>query len=189
MPPPLDTTNPCFILTISGSQFLDFGSMKSTTSHAVYVDPTYKMQYYGTILDLDNFPGHVFIYNNIFTNNVLKYSSCDIAQNEMQDASTFAGTDNYNVFGSKTHLQIRSLISINVHTHKIEILGNTFTSNSGTKGIIFIQPSARTIHPVVIAGNTFTKNVGYIDSNVIFVRAKGSTAQDVYSLVPNIDAR
>ena len=38
---------------------------------------------------------------------------------------------------------------------------------------------------MVIAGNTFTKNAGYIDSHVIFIRARGNTAQDVYSLVPS----
>ena len=60
------------------------------------------------------------------------------------------------------------------HAHKLEILQNTFNSNSGTKGIIFLQLPARKVFPVVIGGNSFTKNAGYIDANVIFIRNFGT---------------
>ena len=73
MPPPADTTFPCFILTIQESTFEDFGLMKTTATSATFVDSAYKMQYYGSILDVDNFPGHIFIYGSTFTNNILKY--------------------------------------------------------------------------------------------------------------------
>lgn len=56
----------------------------------------------------------------------------------------------------------------------MEIIGNTFEANSGTKGIIYLDMKPRSYYPVYIAGNTFTKNAGYIDSNVIFIRARGS---------------
>lgn len=39
--------------------------------------------------------------------------------------------------------------------------------------------------PVVIAGNTFSRNAGYLDANVIFIRARGESAQNVYSTIPS----
>lgn len=71
------------------------------------------------------------------------------------------------------------MISIVKHGYNLEILGNTFTSNSGTKGIIYLDTYSRDYYPVVIGGNTFTKNAGYIDSNVIFIRARGKSGIDV----------
>jgi len=49
-------------------------------------------------------------------------------------------------------LQIRSVISVVNHrgAYKIEIVKNTFTKNSGTKGIIYLDTLARTA-PVIIA--------------------------------------
>ena len=104
---------------------------------------------------------------------MLKYSSCDLT-NDMISA-TFSGTDHYAIYGSKTDLQIRSLISVIKHWHKLEIIENNFEGNSGTKGIIQLDMYPRTQYPVYIAGNTFTKNAGYIDSNVIFIRARGGS--------------
>ena len=36
--------------------------MKPKTSSAVWVDNAYGMKYYGTVIDLKNFLGHVYIY-------------------------------------------------------------------------------------------------------------------------------
>ena len=60
------------------------------------------MQYYGTILDLENFFGPIKLHSNTFTNNALTYDSCDLAAN--MDTVTFAGVDNYPPYGDKTHL-------------------------------------------------------------------------------------
>lgn len=148
--------------------------MKSSLSTTRFVDPSYNMQYYGTILDLDSFPGHVLLYGNTFTSNVLQYSSCNLATT--MDSSTNSGTDNYSIYGTKSVMQIRSLISVVDHWLKFEMLGNTFTGNSGTKGIVYLDMKPRTYFPVVIGGNTFTKNAGYIDANVIMIRARGASA-------------
>lgn len=67
-------------------------------------------------------------------------------------------------------------------------MGNTFTGNSGTKGIIFLDTYPRTYYPVVIGSNTFTQNAGYLDSNVIFIRARGDVAQTVTTTIPNSNA-
>jgi hypothetical protein len=77
------------------------------------------------------------------------------------------------------------------HGYKIEILGNTFTSNSGTKGIIFIDSYDRNPnynYVVVIGTNTFTQNAGYIDSNVIYIRARGDSGKVITTLVPSSTA-
>ena len=161
--------------------------MKTTLSNAQFVDPTYNLKYYGSIINLDNFFGPIKIYNNTFTSNVLKYSSCEVAT--AMDTATYAGTDKYAVYGStKSVLQIRSLISVVTHYHRFEMVENVFTGNSGTKGIIMLDFHARSNFPVYIVGNSFNQNAGYIDSNVIFIRARGKDTQVVGSLVPTNDA-
>jgi hypothetical protein len=77
------------------------------------------------------------------------------------------------------------LISIVGHQHKIEIVKNTFTGNSGTKGIIYLDTYDRgTTLPLVIAFNTFTRNAGYLDASAIYVRARGRSGQSIYSSNP-----
>lgn len=73
------------------------------------------------------------------------------------------------------------MISIVKHGYKLEILGNSFTGNSGTKGIIYLDTYTREYYPVVIGSNTFTQNAGYIDSNAIFIRARGRNGVSVQS--------
>ena len=57
---------PCYSLNIKGSTFEYFGKLKAKTSAAVWVDPSYGMKYYGTVIDLKNFLGHVYIYSSTF---------------------------------------------------------------------------------------------------------------------------
>jgi len=47
--------------------------------------------------------------------------------------------DKYLGFGTKSKYQIKSLISIVNQQRPVNFLGNTFSSNSGTKGIIYID--------------------------------------------------
>ena len=98
--------------------------MKTQTSEAYKVDPSYKMKYYGTILDLESFFGPVFIHTSTIQNNFLRYTSCDVAAK--MSSNTFSGTDNYSLYGTKTDLQIRPLISIIKHKHKFQLIENTF---------------------------------------------------------------
>jgi len=86
---------------------------------------------------------------------------------------------------------MRSLISItNYDDYALDIIGNNFTSNSGTKGIIYLDllnkvPSAATGGRVLIASNNFTLNAGFFDSNVIFIRARGPTTGSIYTIIPS----
>ena len=38
-----------------------------------------KLQYYGSVLDLDGFLGPISVTGSFFYNNVLQYSNCDAA--------------------------------------------------------------------------------------------------------------
>lgn len=75
------SATPCFSIQIDNSQFLNFGYLKTASLHAVWVDPTKNMQFYGSILDLDAFNGNIAIRSNLFSKNVLKYDNCDLAFN------------------------------------------------------------------------------------------------------------
>ena len=79
------------------------GFMKTVATSATFVDSNYKLQYYGTILDLESFAGHIFLYGNTFINNVLQYSSCDVAWNNMI-TPTNTLTDQYPNYGTKNRL-------------------------------------------------------------------------------------
>lgn len=82
-------------------------------------------------------------------------------------------------------MQIKSLISIVNHQRVINILGNIFTHNSGTKGIIYIDAKPRQMNTgIIIAHNIFTMNIGYIDASVIFLRARRNPGITISNTIP-----
>ena len=111
--------------------------MKTATSKPNFVDPSYKMRYQGLIADLDGFGGYVKFRGCTFTNNVVKYSTCAAAS--FMDTSTNSFTDNYSSFGTKSVMQVKSLISLANHWYGTRIMGCVFSGNSGTKGLIFVE--------------------------------------------------
>lgn len=62
---------------------------------------------------MDAFAGNIAIRGSTFTTNVLKYASCDSAY--YMDNNVNMATDNYPSFGTKSLLQIRSVISVVNH--------------------------------------------------------------------------
>ena len=73
------------------------------------------------------------------------------------------------------------------HKHKIEIVKNDFSKNSGTKGVIYLDVHDRgtgNTNPVIIAHNSFTRNGGYIDGSAVYIRARGRSGINVYSTTP-----
>ncbi len=120
----------------------------------------------------------------------MRYASCRVADDIAANSKT-SWIDNYPNFASggsasKTAIQIRSLISIVKHEHKIEIVNNEFTKNSGTKGVIYIDTYDRgTTLPVVIAHNIFTRNAGYFDATAVYIRARGVSGKPVLTTVPD----
>ena len=54
------------------------------------------------------------------------------------------------------------------------MLYNTFSKNSGTKGIVYLDFYEREETPVYFVKNSFEKNAGYLDSNVFHIRARGN---------------
>lgn len=86
-----------------------------------------------------NFQGNIWLESNIFDSNILRYGSRDVADDMASNDALdlHASNDRYpNFSGARNRLQIRSVITIVQHVHRIEIFKNTFTKNSGTKGII-----------------------------------------------------
>ncbi|CDW77598.1 UNKNOWN [Stylonychia lemnae] len=90
--------------------------------------------------------------------------------------------DQYQNYGFKSAIQLRSLISIVNHgNYKIEIANNDFIQNSGTKGVIYLDMNHRSDqNTLIIEENRFQNNFGIIQSNVLFIRARGQQDQDVY---------
>ena len=72
-------SSPCYSLTVDSTTFTDFGKMKVETSNAVWVDPNMKLKYTSSIFDLENFQGPIVIRGSTFTQNTLRYASCDVA--------------------------------------------------------------------------------------------------------------
>jgi hypothetical protein len=121
---------PCFSVTIKGTTFKDFGQLKAAIDYPTLVDSNFKLQYSGSVVDLVDFKGHVLLEANIFTQNIVSYASCRVAEDMSGNIRTnFDANDKYPSFStsgtaSKTKLQIRSLISVVKHAHKVEIVKN-----------------------------------------------------------------
>lgn len=89
-------------------------------------------------------------------------------------------------FGTKEHLQLKSIISIINHYYKIVITGNDFDENTSTKGVIYIDSHHRDSEsPVIIHDNSFTNNEAYVASTAIFIRARGPASDDIYFTIPS----
>lgn len=158
--------------------------MKPLISDPVAVDPLYGMHYTGQILDLDGYVGSIKIVSSLFKGSGLRYESCDVADTMFNiNPTTFP--DSYPGYGTKSKYQIKSLISIVNHDALVQITGNTFEDNSGTKGIIYIDMKhSGSVNRLIIGGNVFTRNIGYAGSSVIYVRGRGPVGKSVYSYVP-----
>lgn len=52
-------TPQCYSIIITGSSFSYFGKLKTTMSAPTIVDSALKLQYSGSVIDLDNFEGNV----------------------------------------------------------------------------------------------------------------------------------
>jgi hypothetical protein len=142
------------------------------------------MHYTGQVLDLDTYSGAVKILSSEFKGIGIRYDSCDAAD-AMINTNPATLIDNYPKYGTKSKYQIKSVISIVNHDAFVQITGSTFEDNIGTKGVIYIDMKhSATLPRVLIGGGTFTRNVGYVDSSVIHIRARGPPSKDVYSTVP-----
>ncbi len=110
------------------------------------------------ILDLDSFQGEVSVFNNLFSNNTVKYSSaCEL------DWSC-----------SKQGCLENSLLYLNNHKASAFVFSNTFSDNLVVKGLVQI-----TRHPlsltdskalIVVEKNKFIKNSGILEGTGVIVR-------------------
>ena len=83
--------------------------------------------------------------------------------------SLMTGFDNYITVSSKSSVQMRTLISIINTPYTITITDNTFTTNTVSKGLIYIESQHRS-NPILMAANTFTSNAAYYGTVGIFIR-------------------
>ena len=145
------------------------------------------MQYTGMILDLDGFAGSVTVSNSQFTGLGPLYATCGVAGAMQSTPSYSASSDSYSSYGVKDTYQVKSLISIVNHKFTVDIWGNTFLRNAGTKGVIYLDLKHKTnVRRLLLMNNTFTQNSGYLESSVIFIRARGPyEGGSVYTRIPS----
>jgi hypothetical protein len=75
------------------------------------------------------------------------------------------------------------------HKGTVDIIGNTFLRNAGTKGVIYLDMKHRTnARRALIVDNEFTENAGLIEASAIFIRAHAPLERgSVYTRVPYHD--
>ncbi|CDW78870.1 UNKNOWN [Stylonychia lemnae] len=171
---------PCFSLNISGGTVKDFGKMINFSQAQLWVNPQLKLKNLGQFLDIDNFQGPVIIQNVDFTSNLAVNLDYDLSKKILQNDQS--ELDQYQKYGDKSAIQIRSLVSIVNHgEYKVEILNNQFILNSGTKGILYLDLNhRREDSKLLIQLNQFNNNFGMIQSNALYIRARGLVDKDVY---------
>lgn len=74
------------------------------------------------------------------------------------------------------------------HYHDFQMSGNTFTRNTGTKGVVYLDLHDRTNYPLFISGNTFEANGGYIIASAVHLRVRTQSGQTLGTTVPNSPA-
>ncbi|CDW88758.1 UNKNOWN [Stylonychia lemnae] len=74
-----DFDEPCFSIVITNSSFLSIGQYKKSLT-SLYVNSSTQQQYYGSILDLEDFRGDVIITASNFTQNQVKYEGCQASE-------------------------------------------------------------------------------------------------------------
>lgn len=144
------------------------------------------MRFYGQIVDLRGFLGHVQIQDNTFQFNTVKYQDCDAAYKIMADTNDYSSSDPYESYGSsKDKIQIKSVISVTDHHHDFYLIGNTFTRNTGTKGIVYLDLHDRTNYPLIISDNDFASNGGYVDASVLHITLRAPASKTPGTTIPN----
>ncbi|CDW75732.1 UNKNOWN [Stylonychia lemnae] len=162
-----DSDLPCFSIDITNSTFKSIGSMKKSLN-SIFINSTTQQQHYGSILDLEDFRGDIKIRASNFTKNQVKYQGC-VAAKQIYENLNPQVTDQYPSLGNKTEVKIHSLISITNHSYNVELIGNIFGENSGTKGIIDLDINKKNDNKILIALNQFKLNFGFSESTVLYI--------------------
>ena len=124
-----------------------------------FVNESMKMRYVGSFIHLEDFKGPIIMQSNVFTGNIQRYDNCDVSIISDEIIGTITKTIYVQNFRNRKHLQMRGLIFITKHQYDVEIYNNSFDTNFGVKGAIYIETQARTGYPnkILIAANNFTK--------------------------------
>lgn len=95
------------------------------------------MQQHGLVLTLDDFPGSIELVGNTFHNNTFNFEACELLSFDkktgypldIQPANTannFDTTQRRSNTSSFDKVQVKSLISVQNHSHPLALAGNTF---------------------------------------------------------------
>eukprot|EP00347_Sterkiella_histriomuscorum_P024148 403332142 len=182
------TSTQCFDISIFNSKFEYFNVFKENRTDAVWVNPQYKMQYYGSVVDLESFKGHITISLTTFLRNFLRYYDCEVGrQIRYMDKTKFV--DRYPSLGTKTAIQMRSLITILNHERRFTLLKNTFDSNAVIKGLLYLDMKDRfqNNQRFLFGQNTFQRTFSFFDAQIAYIRARGKDLKSVYTTVPDSD--
>jgi hypothetical protein len=119
------SSSQCSKISITGSEFRSFGMYKRA-SKPILINKDYGLRYYGSIVNLIDYKGEIEISSNLFYNCTYKFTGCDASPNidNLIDQTTA-----WVLYKSRTHMQLRNLISIINTDHQIVIANNYFSSN------------------------------------------------------------
>eukprot|EP00347_Sterkiella_histriomuscorum_P007759 403347666 len=184
---PQSSLPPCFSIKVDQITVSKLNSMKSQAQVMIAVDPDYKMQYTGSIFDLDNFKGPIIVKQSTFSFNFITYKNCTMAKKLF--SNQLPTTDNYPSLGpNKSKFHLRSLFSIvNHQSYSIDFVNNQFDYNSASNSLIYLDIAHRESYEdrVMIVGNTFTYTAGFSDATVIKLRHRTPANIDYQEYVAN----
>eukprot|EP00347_Sterkiella_histriomuscorum_P009701 403340212 len=170
----------CFSLTISDTEFINFGHFMRNEERVVLICPEFGMQYHGKVIQVNKFDGPIKIENCLFEGNILGYQGgFDIFQND--DAFNYnADADEYLIYSDsqyiekREYLQTKHLIAIQGQNQEIILQNNRFSGNSVIQGTVFIQSRiyADDLSEIglLVYNNTFESNFAYYGTSGLFIR-------------------
>ena len=118
----------------------------------------------GTVLSLKDFTGPIKISASIFANN-----------RPQHDCKYETGNDRYGFIEASVFSNAGSfykhLLYIENTNHEIDLFGNSFSANAGSKGLIHMKSFSTRTKPVTIHDNTFSENLSFKETLAIFISA------------------
>ncbi|CDW84063.1 UNKNOWN [Stylonychia lemnae] len=172
----------CFGIMISGTIVNNYNKLSNFSKVPLWVNEKLKMKHFGLVLDLENFQGHIKLENSLFNTIMAVHPSNDYGISLHNNVPLIK--DSYSNYGDKSSIQIKSTISIVNHgDYQVNLINNNFQLNAATKGMLYFDMNynRESVNKLQIVGNFFINNFGFIMSNAIFIRARGTQQVDVYS--------
>eukprot|EP00347_Sterkiella_histriomuscorum_P006177 403353767 len=181
----IGSQKPCYSISINKGTIQYLGSLKPPNSQIHGVDPLYKLQYTGSVLDLEDFRGNISLTSLTIQNSNMTYQTCKHAKDIYENR--ISALDQFPSFGNKTRIQMRTYISVTKYAdYKLTIYQVTMSSLQSMLGVIYLDLLPRTSYGrVLIDQNTLSFIMGLYESSVIFIRMRGPSGQEIKNIVPD----